>query len=67
MGVSEFTPNIQLSEFALKLRKYLFSQGLSFEALGKQVGVREERLRLFILDKAEPTRRELKRINKVIS
>ena len=63
----EFAINIQLSEFALKLRKYLFSQGLSFEALGKQVGVREERLRLFIVDKAEPTRWERKRINKVIS
>lgn len=59
--------NIQLSEFALKLRKYLFSQGLTFEALGKQVSVREERLRLFILDKAEPTHRERKRIEKVIS
>ena len=64
--MSDITINIQLSEFALKLRKYLFSQGLSFEALGKQVGVYEERLRLFIVDKAEPTRRERKRIAKVI-
>ena len=62
----EVAINIHLSEFALKLRKYLFSKGLSFEAFGKQVGVREERLRLFIFDKAEPTRRERKRIAKVI-
>ena len=62
----EFAINIQLSEFALKLRRYIFSQGVSFKAFGKQVGVREERLRLFILDKAEPTRREMKRIAKAI-
>lgn len=67
MKQETFTPNIKLSEFALKLRRYLFSQGLSFEALSKQVGVREERLRLFILDKAVPTRWERKRIAKVIS
>lgn len=59
--------NIQLSEFALKLRRYLFSPGVSFETLSKQVGVREERLWLFIFDKAEPTRRERKRLSKVIS
>lgn len=59
--------NIQLSEFALKLRRYIFSQGVSFKAFGKQVGVKEERLWLFIFDKAEPTRREMKRLSKVIS
>ena len=59
--------NIQLSELALKLRRYLFSQEVSCEALSKQIGVREERLWLFIFDKAEPTHRERKRIAKVIS
>lgn len=56
-----FTANVQLSEFALQLRKYRQEHDLSFGAFARLMGISVERLGLLELDRATPTSRERKR------
>ena len=67
MGVSTFTPNIQLSEFALKLRRYRVENDLSSVQVCKQLGMSLERLGLLELDRSTPTIIEKWRLNRLIA
>ncbi len=60
-----FTANVQLSEFALQLRKYRRDNGLSFGEFARQLGVSVERLGLLELDRATPTSRERRRFERL--
>ncbi len=64
MGVSTFTPNIHLSDFALKLRRDRIWRNLSYETLGEKIGIAPTRLFYFETDKELPTKRERKAIEK---
>lgn len=67
MTLDSFTPNVQLSEFALKLRRYRFSQALTVEAAARSLGVTIERFGTLELDKAPPTVRERRRLERLIA
>ena len=62
-----FTPNIQLSEFALKLRRYRVENDLSSVQVCKQLGMSLERLGLLELDRSTPTIIEKWRLNRLIA
>ena len=65
MSQDVFTANVQLSEFALQLRKYRQENELSFGAFARLLGVSVERLGLLELDRATPTPRERKRFERL--
>ena len=67
MGVSTFTPNIQLSEFALKLRKYRQSNRLSQGEAAARLGVSLARYGAFERDQAKPTAMEKWRFNRLLA
>lgn len=67
MGVSAFTPNIQLSEFALKLRRYRRENKLTPGQACRQLGVSIERLGLLELDRSTPTIIEKWRLNRLLA
>ena len=67
MSFPEFMPNVQLSEFALKLRRYRHENGLTPGDIRKQLGVSLERLGLLELDRAKPTILEKWRLNRLIA
>ena len=66
MGVSTFTPNIQLSEFALKLRRYRRDNGFTPGQVCCQLGMSIERLGLLELDRSTPTFLDKWRLNRLI-
>ena len=61
-----FTPNIQLSEFALKLRAYRQKNGITSGEMCKQLGVSLERLGLLEIDRSTPTFLEKHRLKKLM-
>ena len=63
---ASFTPNIQLSEFALKLRRYRQENSLTPGEVCKQLGMSLERLGLLELDRATPTLLERHRLKKLM-
>ena len=63
---ASFTPNIQLSEFAMKLRRYRQVSGLSQSEVCKQLGVSLERLGLLEFDRSTPTLLEKHRLKKLM-
>ena len=64
---ANFTPNIQLSEFALKLRRYRRDNGFTPGEVRRQLGVSLERLGMLELDRAKPTSIEKWRLNRLIA
>ena len=62
-----FTPNIQLSEFALKLRKYRLENRLRYDDVAPLFGVSEERLFSLETDKERPTLREKRLLSKLLA
>lgn len=67
MGVSVFTPNIQLSEFALKIREYRLKNNLTTSRIAAQLGVSEDRIFALEVDNAMPTFLEKFRFNRLIA
>ena len=67
MTLDTFTPNVQLSEFALRLRKYRQENGLSFGEAAHRLGVTLERFGTLELDRAQPTVRERRRLERLIA
>ena len=67
MAEGIITPNIQLSEFALKLRRYRHENDLSSVQVCKQLKVSIERLGLLELGRASPTILEIIRLNRLIA
>ncbi len=66
MGVC-FTPNVQLSEFALKLRRYRYQNGLRYGDVAPLFGVSEERIFSLEMDRARPTLREKLLLNRLLA
>lgn len=62
-----FTPNVRLSEFALKLRRYRSDNGFTPCEVRKQLGVSLKRLGMLELDKAKPTFLEKWRLKRLIA
>ena len=60
-------PNVQLSEFALKLRRYRHENGFTPGEVCRQLGVGLERLGLLELDRAMPTFLEKWRLNRLLA
>ncbi len=67
MSFPEFIPNVQLSEFALKLRRYRRDNGLTPGEVCRQLGVSLERLGMLELDRAKPTALEKFRLNRLLA
>ena len=67
MGVSTFTPNIQLSEFALKVREYRLRNRLDPSAAAERLGMSEERLFALEVDNAMPTFLERWRLSRLLA
>ncbi len=67
MPVWEYTSNIQLSEFALKLRRYRQEKSLTPGEVCKQLGMSLERLGLLELDRAKPTALEKFRFKRLLA
>lgn len=63
---ASFTPNIQLSEFALRIREYRQKNRLRYDELASLSGVSEERLFALELDRVTPTLAERRRLNKIL-
>ncbi len=66
MRVSTFTPNIQLSEFALKLRRYRRDNGLRFDDAAIRLGVSAQRIFELEMDYVKPTPLEKRRLKKLM-
>ena len=64
---ANFTPNIQLSEFALSLRKYRQRNGLTPCEAATRLGISEERIFALEVDNAMPTFLEKWRLNRLIA
>lgn len=62
-----FTPNVQLSKFALQLRKYRRDNGLSFGEVARRLGVSLEQLGLLELDRESPTLRVRRRFERLLA
>ena len=67
MPVWEYTSNVQLSEFALKLRKYRIVNGLSLDGMSKEFGVGLVRMWELENDRAKPTFLEKRRIKRCLA
>ena len=67
MVTSTFTPNIQLSEFALKLRRYRQSCDMTTSEAAAQLGVSIGRYNQLELDKVKPTSIEKWRLNRLLA
>lgn len=65
MPLDIFTPNVLLSEFALRLRKYRQDNGLSFGEVARRLGVSLERLGRLELDREQPSRFVRRRFDKL--
>lgn len=64
---ASFTPNVQLSEFALKLRRYRRENMLRYDDVASLFGVSEERLFSLETDKERPTLREKRLLAKLLA
>lgn len=67
MAVKTFTPNIQLSEFALKLRQYRHENRLRFDDAAARLGVSAQRIFELEMDYAKPTILERWRLNRLLA
>ena len=63
----EFTPNVQLSEFALKLRRYRHENRLRFDDAAAQLGVSTQRIFDLEMDYVKPTFFEKWRLNRLLA
>ena len=61
-----FTANVQLSDFALQLRKYRLDNGLSSSEVATQLGVSLERVGLLEMDRERPTRLVRSRLSRLV-
>lgn len=62
-----FTPNVQLSEFALKLRRYRLSNKLEPIEAAALLDISEERIFALEVDNAMPTFLERWRLNRLLT
>lgn len=62
-----FTANVELSKFALQLRKYRLDNGLSFGEVARRLGVSLEQLGLLELNRESPTLRVRKRFESLLA
>lgn len=67
MMQENFTANVELSEFALQLRKYRLDKGLSFGEFARLLGVSLEQLGLLELDGESPTLRVRRRFERLLA
>lgn len=64
---SAFNPNIQLSEFALKLRQYRHQNGLRFDDAAARLCVSTQRIFELEMDYAKPNFFEKRRLNRLLA
>lgn len=67
MKQTTFTPNVQLSEFALKLRRYRLENGFESHEAAARLGISKERIFALEVDNAIPTILEKWRLNRLLA
>ena len=67
MPVWEYTSNVQLSEFALKLREYRLKNKLNPSTASTQLGISDDRLFALEVDNTKPTSIEKWRFKRLLA